>query len=95
MFPKKLGRLIEKHSSVIIHAQTTVSRYYHINNVIVRLSDHVGKISGYDLAVYYCNRHYIVIGKCGKRYIEKTFTTANDVIIYIKKFNEFKTLFLG
>lgn len=95
MFPKKLGRLIEKHSSVVMHAQTTVSRYYHMNNVIVRLSDHVGKISGYDLAVYYCNRHYIVIGKCGKRYIEKTFTTANDVITYIKKFNEFKTLFLG
>ncbi len=95
MFPKKLGRMIEKRSNVVIHASTTASRYYHINGVIVRLSDHIGKFTGYDLAVYYYNRHYTVLGKSGRRYIEKSFTTAQDVLEFINKFNEFKTLFLG
>lgn len=95
MYPKKLGRLIEKHSNVVIQARNTISRYYHVSNVIIRLSDHVGKISGYDLAIYYHNRHYTVIGKCSKRYTEQTFTNAKDVMTYIKKYVEFKTLFLG
>lgn len=95
MFPKKLSGVLSKRAVLIQKARSTRSVYYQVNGVVVRLSDHTAKHLGYDLAIYYINRHYSVIGQCAKRGITREFKTKEEVLNFIDTFVSFKHLFIG
>jgi hypothetical protein len=58
---KHLIETLTKHSSKVIHSQTTNSVYFIIEGIKVRVSDHHTASTEYDLAVYSVNGSYLCI----------------------------------
>lgn len=58
---KYLIETLTKHSSKVIHSQTTNSVYFIIEGIKVRVSDHHTVSTEYDLAVYSVNGSYLCI----------------------------------
>jgi hypothetical protein len=70
---KRLENTLKKLSNKIATSYT--STYYTIDNIIVRVSDHYGTTSDFDLTIYYENGIYVCIP--GKVLYRKIFIVTN------------------
>lgn len=95
MFPKKLSGVLSRSAVTVNKSRSSRSVYYQVNGVTVRLSDHSSKRPGYDLAIYYVNRHYIIVARHGNSFQSLTLQTKEQVLQYIDVFASFKQLFVG
>ena len=89
----KLVKTLE-NIATYVNKSNTDSMYFHIDNIIVRLSNHHSSTSDFDLAVYKIGSKYLCIpNKCTYK---KLFTCTNvqqvvDVVYLISKAKELYT----
>lgn len=90
---KILSEKLKKLSTEVIPSNTTKSEYYVIGCIKVRVSDHMSVNSDSDLDVFYNGKStFVVIPMIGIFKQVQWFTSANDVIDFIVKFEEIAKL---
>ena len=95
----KLQSQLKSLSDNVRYAQRTVSTYYKIGSIIVRVSDHMSSSSKCDLMIF-CNtvqKHstYVAIPMIGTNKQVQWFTNVDDVIEFTIDFEKFARIFVG
>lgn len=85
-----LSKALQKLSSNICNSKTTVSSYYTIGCIKVRLSDHTSTHTDYDLDIFNNGKStYVVIPNIGTHKNLQWFTSIKDVIDFVIQFEKF------
>ena len=90
-----LYRALTKRSSYVQESKSTDSTYFHIDNIVARVSDHTSERDSYDLAIIRSVQGYVLIPKIGQFKQIQVVRNVPSVIKYIDHFSYFKNIFLG
>lgn len=92
---KTLSEALTELSSKIIHSKCTISDYYQIGCIKVRVSDHASNSSDCDLAIF-CNGKstYCIIPNIGTWKSITWCTSIKEVIIFITQFEKFAQMLI-
>lgn len=91
----KLSKSLLKLASKTVNSKTTVSDYYQIGCIKVRVSDHVSYSPNYDLAIYSNGKStYCVMPNIGTRREMQWFTSVKQTIDFIIQFEKFARMLL-
>jgi len=89
----KLIRELTKISSEVIDAETTLSKYFTIGCIKVRISDHYSSNNNCDLFLFRSGKGYTAMPNLGTFREVKYFTNVTSLIDYIIQYEYFAMIF--